>query len=83
MTWLDVLVFSGIAFIIGCSIGVIIEIRRRGREIDEIWRLHREGMKINWEMQDEMTALIEKLEDANLAQHYIIESLGGYGEEKE
>ena len=83
MSWLDVMVFSGLAFIIGCSVGVMIEIRMGGKEIDEIWRLHREGMKLNWEMQDEMTALIEKLEDENLAQHYIIESLGGYGEVKE
>ena len=80
MTWVDVAVFSGLAFVIGCCIGNIIELQRKGKELDEIWRLHRESEKINREMQAEMMGLIEKLEEQNSAQHYMIEMLGGYTE---
>ena len=80
MSWIDVAVFSGLTFIIGCGIGNIIELQRKGKELDEIWRLYREGEKINKEMQDAMMAQIEKLEEQNSAQHNMIEALGGYPE---
>lgn len=61
MSWLDVMVFSGLAFVIGCSIGAMAEIRMSVKGLDEMWSLHKESEKINREMRDEMTALIEKL----------------------
>ena len=80
MSWVDVAVFSGLTFVIGCCIGNIIELQRKVKELDEIWRLYREGEKINKEMQDEMMGQMEKLEEEYIAQHNMIEMLGGYPE---
>ncbi len=75
MTWFDVMIFSGLTFIIGCCIGTMVEIQRKRKELNRIWRLHRESERINREMQDVMMAQIETLEDINRAQHNLIEAL--------
>ena len=78
MTWLDVMVFSGIAFVIGCCVGCMIEILRRGQKIDEIRRLHREGKKIHEELQDAMMEQIENYKNYTEHQRVYIEKLIEY-----
>ena len=80
MTWIGVSVLSGLTFVIGCCVGIILELRRSVTELKEMWRLYQEGEKIHEEIQGAIMMHVKKLEEQNIAQHNIIEMLGGYPE---
>ena len=80
MNWIVVVALFGLTFIIGGCVGTILELRRSSTELKEMWRLYQEGEKIHEEIQGAIMMHVEKLEEQNIAQHNIIEMLGGYPE---
>ena len=83
MSWIGVAVLSGLAFVIGCCVGTILELQKSAKELKEMWRLYQEGEKIHEEIQGAIMMHVEKLEEQNVALHNVIEMFGGYPEATE